>query len=180
MNLAAILAEEIASLDDFSLCVVETGSIRSTDTALRDDDGWSTLWFAECQRVATLYSIDLDCRPANEILEAKNLRHRATFLEGHSVEMLKRLLSIGTKFDVAFLDSASDPALIYDEFLVSQALVKPGGLILIDDVKIPGKPHTGGVKGDLVVPFLDENRISYRLIERNGPKYSTGVLIYKL
>lgn len=180
MNLADVLEQEIGTLGGLQLHIVETGSIRSTDVALRDDDGWSTLWFAKCPHIETFYSIDLDCRAANKILEAQGLLHRVTFLEGHSVKMLEHLLGLGTKFDIAFLDSASDPVLIYDEFMVARTLVKPGGLILIDDVKIPGRFHTGGIKGDLVVPALDENKLNYRLIERNGPNYSTGVLIYKL
>lgn len=178
MKLTDMLTTELACLSR-PIRVVETGSIRIDDETIRDDDGWSTLWFA-LQGDVLLHTIDLDVSVAQRVLDRHSVKERVTFLQGHSIGRLAELIASqgASSFDVAFLDSGNSPELILHEFLIALVLVRSGGMILIDDVAIKAKPHTGGHKGTAVIEYLQQCHLPYSLIERSGPKYSTGVLRY--
>src|SRR5262245_34915857 len=167
MNLHDLLTMELAKLPR-PLRVVETGSIRNDDISRRDDDGWSTLWFAQQENVS-LHSIDLDVSAAGRVLERNGGPRGVTLVQGHSILGLATLIgSFGAgSFDVAFLDSSNDPELILHEFLTALVLVRNGGMILIDDVAIETKPYTGGTQGSSVIEHCRLNQLPYRLCERN-------------
>jgi hypothetical protein len=180
MHLTEILERELAKFGARNLSVVETGTIRGDAEASRIGDGWSTLWFAERNRFegtpAQVISIDLVTHVADKVLEQHGVRDRVILVEDHSIAALARLER--ASFDVVFLDSDNDAQLIKHEFLIALALVKPGGVILIDDCAFVEKPPTGALKGELVIPYLKDTQMPYRQIEREGWRgYKTGVLV---
>jgi predicted O-methyltransferase YrrM len=179
MHMQEILSEELACFGPHSLHILETGTLRSDNEPGRIGDGWSTIWFAERarDRGGVFRSVDLDVKAARAALSRRALQDYVQLMEGHSIECLGRLLKESTYLDVILLDSENDGQLIFHEFLLARQLLREGGLLLIDDVQIPGTPLTGALKGSVVLPFLMERRIRYRLRERRGWNgYRTGVL----
>jgi methyltransferase family protein len=175
----------VAELDAFrertsreKLTILETGSIRGTEEQYHQNDGWSTLTFAEYVRDhgGSLTSIDLDTAAANEVLSRHEVRHLVDLIEGDSVETINALPR-DTALDVVLLDSDNDADLIMREFIAVRELVISPALFLVDDVE-PGS--TGVVKGHTILPWLSNNGVPYRLERRTGTGYSTGVLVFEL
>ena len=159
---------------------METGSIRGEGENYKADDGWSTLVFAEHVKDygGRFTSIDLDTAAAGRVLTDHKVRSCVELIEGHSIDTLARLLHGGQRrFDVAFLDSDNDAALILHEYLIAHLMVRSPGLILVDDVDLDS---SGVVKGHALVPWLDRNGQQYRLLTRTGDGYSTGVLVIEV
>lgn len=156
----------LAELKRDQLVVLETGRIRNAQWVLTD--GNSTHFFSRMTRVRQLISVDNDsenfsglssseayCR---QYLSARQLA-KIKFINGDSRQVLP-CLPANTVIDVALLDSANDPALIYDELLaVLPFLTRRPALIIIDDVTAPGK------KGDLAVPYLERLNYPKHLVE---------------
>lgn len=160
------------------LSILETGSIRNTGEEYHQNDGWSTLTFAEYVRDngGSLISIDLDTAAADEVLTRHDVRRFVMLVEGDSVETIGRLKP-STALDVVLLDSENDAELIMREFIaVKERTVRPA-LFLVDDVE-PGS--TSVVKGHQILPWLTEAGVPYRLERRTGTGYSTGVLVFEL
>lgn len=160
-----------------ALAILETGSIRGTEEQYHQNDGWSTLTFAEYVRDngGSLTSIDLDTAAADEVLTRHGLRDLVELIEGDSVETINAFSSY--KLDVVLLDSDNDADLIMREFTAVRRLTNTPALYLVDDVE-PGS--TGVVKGHRILPWLQENKVPYRLERRAGDLYSTGVLVFEL
>ncbi|MEW1679277.1 class I SAM-dependent methyltransferase [Streptomyces noursei] len=167
-----ILTAELATLRERQgrdqLDIVETGSIRNDTEPHRVGDGWSTLIFA--QHVAThggaFMAIDLDTTPAARVLAREGVADAAALLTGDSVTMLSTLGRQGRTYDLLLLDSADDPHLILEEFIVAEKIVRPGGTILIDDVAYH---HTSyGSKGGAVLPYLRKTGRPFRVLTRWG------------
>ena len=189
MHLHDILNQELIRFGvDTPIRVVETGTIRDArEETGAVGDGWSTLYFAERhKRTAARYttdfvSIDLDTTIADEVLRARGLRNHVYLDQGHSISKLTALaIGLGldhTGYDVAFLDSDNDAKLIFYEFLIAQNIVRHGGLIIIDDVRMPHHP-VGAFKGDVVWPHVKEQGFKHHVVERDGWNgYKAGVLI---
>jgi predicted O-methyltransferase YrrM len=184
MRLSEIL---VAELDAFrqrtgkeKLDIVETGSIRGEGENYQLNDGWSTVTFAEQVKAhgGSLTSIDLDTATADKVLRSKRMRSQVDLVEGHSIEALSRIAAEGSaRFDVAFLDSDNDGALIFHEYLVVQHLMRSPGLVVVDDVDINS---TGVVKGHQILPWARAHDIAHRLVPREGEDYRTGVLIFEV
>ena len=187
MHLHNILSQELTRFGDAPLRVVETGTIRDEreETGL-GGDGWSTTFFAERDKKTNephthmFVSIDLDTSIAESVLRAKGLRDHVQMIRGYSVSALGALLGskgFGT-YDVAFLDSDNNAQLIFDEFLIAQHLVRAGGLIIVDDVRMPHQPE-GAHKGDIVLPHVQKREyFKHQLFEREGWRgYKCGVLV---
>lgn len=175
----------VAELDAFrertgrdALDILETGSIRSTEEQYHQNDGWSTLTFAQYVRDhgGSLTSIDLDTAAAHEVLTRHDVRHLVHLIEGDSVETITALPA-GILLDVVLLDSDNDADLIMREFAAVRAYTNLPALFLVDDVE---PNSTGVVKGHQIQPWLDENEVPYRLERRTGTGYSTGVLVFEL
>lgn len=160
------------------LAILETGSIRGTEEQYHQNDGWSTLTFAQYVLATggSLTSIDLDTAAAHEVLTRHGVRDIVDLIEGDSVETINALPD-STVLDVVLLDSDNDADLIMREFLEVKRLTNTPALILVDDVE-PGS--TGVVKGHRILPWLQENNVTYRLERRTGDGYSTGVLVFEL
>lgn len=184
MHLSEILITELAELRKRAgkekVDIVETGSIRGDSDNYRENDGWSTVTFATeiKEHGGSMTSIDLNTAVADKVLRSKKLRSQVTLIEGHSIDVLSRMdadsaAKAKTRFDVAFLDSDNDGELIFREFMLVTQMMRSPGLIVIDDVDTKSE---GVVKGHLVMPWVEQQGISHRLITRTGDGYSTGVL----
>ena len=182
MRLNDLLEEEMSSLTSRlgrkNLRILETGTIRGTGEEYRDNDGWSTLVFAECVKEygQLFYSVDLDVSVATQVLGTRNLLPYANLVKGYSVDVLARMLAgrIAT-FDLILLDTDNDAELILHEYLIARHLLSDeGGTILVDDVDLES---SGVVKGHKLVPWLDANKTEYRIEKTSGTSYTTGVLV---
>jgi Methyltransferase domain len=160
------------------LAILETGSIRNTGEQYHQNDGWSTLTFAQYvnDHGGSLTSIDLDTAAAHEVLTRYGVRDLVNLIEADSVDTIYALPET-TVLDVVLLDSDNDADLIMREFLAVRDLTASPALFLVDDVE-PGS--TGVVKGHRILPWLDEENIPHRLERRTGDGYSTGVLVFEL
>lgn len=138
------------------LTVLETG--RSRNPKWRKSDGNSTYFFSKHKKIKSLISIDNDsenysnfsgsedfCR---NFLSTKQLK-KIKFINGDSRDEIKKLAN-DTVIDLAFLDSANQGELIFEEYQsVEKYLNTDFAIVLIDDVTPPGK------KGDKIIPFLE-------------------------
>jgi cephalosporin hydroxylase len=188
MHLSEILTTELgafrARTGKDKLDIIETGTIRGDGENYRVNDGWSTVTFATDvkEHGGSLTSIDLDIATADKVLRSKKLRSQVTLIEGHSIDVLSALLVEAAAkdkqpYDVAFLDSDNDGALIFHEYLIVKKIVRSPGLIIVDDVDI----HSSEViKGHEILPWAVANNIPYQLIERVGDGYKTGVLLFEV
>lgn len=185
MHLHDILAEEFKRFGTQPLSIFETGTIRGRGEASFVGDGHSTLFFGRhtAEHGGSVTTIDLHTATVKEVISGEERLVGHVFpIEGNSMRILPRLLRLnGQSFDVAFLDSDNDPQLLMHEFWIAEQLVKPGGLIMVDDVRMPH--HTDmqssqAKKGDFVWPWLRENGYTHRCHEREGwAGYRTGVLV---
>lgn len=179
----------VAELDAFrtrtgrdQLAILETGSIRNEGEEYHQNDGWSTLTFAEYVRDngGSLTSVDLDVSAANAVLTRHGVREHVNLVQGHSVEVLARYVADHQEqdsLDVVLLDSDNDAGLIINEFFLAKRLMRHPALVLVDDVE-PGSALV--VKGHQIMPWLDLHEVPYRLERRTGDGYSTGVLVFEL
>lgn len=139
---------------DRQIRVLEIGRIRATDTAHERGDGWSTLRFARNDLVDVLYSVDNN--PAT--LDACATFHelsRKMVVYASSVKELGYLAPI----DLLYLDAEEDAEATVGHFRSMEAYLAKDAIVLMDDVY-------DGVKGDLIVPLLEEEGWT---IERLGP-----------
>ena len=139
------------------LTIVETGTIRSHLWEYKMGDGHSTLRFAEyCSRFGgKLYSIDND--PHAVILSKSLVNEKfpdadVDIIESDSVVFLE---SFDELIDVLYLDSANDAQLILSEAKAALSNLHSESIILIDDCFKTGNSEVE--KGELVIPFLQEN-----------------------
>lgn len=184
-HLSEILKAELAKLreraEKASLDIIETGTIRNTGENYRVNDGWSTLTLAEdaVKHDGAVTSIDLDISSAEAVLTqaGRKVRNRVTLAEGHSIDRLSDYLSAQFVYDVAFLDSDNDAALILHEYLIVRRMVRSPGLIMVDDVDMSSAEV---MKGHQIVKWLDAEGTPYRLEKRHGDGYETGVLVIEV
>lgn len=173
---------------DGYVSLLETGCIRTDSDAGRIGDGWSTLLLATMVRAHSgngrVDSIDLDTSVARQVIAREGLSHVVSFHNEHSIRALAREVAIGARFDMVLLDSANDGDLILHEFYLAQFLVKPGGYIVVDDVRMDhhktGEPAKAK-KGDRVLPLVREHGWAHALFERQGwGEYRCGVLVIEV
>jgi hypothetical protein len=187
MHLHDILSIEIDAycltryLKHQELRIFETGTIRGDQDHSSIGDGWSTLFFAKLEP-AEFYSYDLDTRVADIVLSREGVQKNVCLCQEHSIDGLARLLRARApgdpKFDIAFLDSDNDAQLIFHEFLIAKELVKPRGLIIVDDCAVLPEHDRAAHKGDVLHPWLLENSWHWTVRTRDGWNgYKTGVLV---
>lgn len=161
-----------------NLAILETGSIRNEAEEYHQNDGWSTLTFAEyvAAHGGSVTSVDLDISAADAVLTRHQLRDRVNLVEQHSIEFLAGQVAAGAHYDVILLDSENDADLILHEYLLAVNLSP--GLVLVDDVE-PGS--TTVVKGQKLLPMLETHARPVRLLRRTGAgTFSVGVLALDL
>lgn len=164
-----------------ALRILETGTIRGEGENYRDNDGWSTLVFAEAAQATggMVTSIDLDTKVATRVLADHGLLGVVKLIEAHSIDAMGELLLDQEPFEIEpyhliYLDSDNDAELILHEFFLARRMVRAPGYVLVDDVDMDSE---GVVKGHAIVPFLDKAGIEYRIEERRSDDYATGILI---
>jgi hypothetical protein len=186
-----------AKLGRRDLDILETGCIRNGGEQYRINDGWSTWTFATWVKAngGMSMSVDLDVSVAHMVLMKDGLMPDGPGLEptqegsihtgpvklrqGYSVDVLVEILKLDgpSQFDLILLDSDNDPNLILHEFFAAKHLIRPGGLILIDDV---GGTEGDATKGDAIVPWADTHSIPYRTLTRTGDGYVTSVVVLEM
>lgn len=183
MHLSEILRRELTRLQartgQDKLDIIETGSIRGTGDEYQQNDGWSTVTFAEHVKRygGSFTSIDLDTSTAATVLKAKRLASHVNLVQGNSLDVLPEVIA-GVQFDVAFLDSDNNASLIFNEFLIMRDAMRSPGLIIVDDVDIVSQEV---VKGHDILPYARQHKIPHRIIKRDGePGFHIGVLVFDL
>lgn len=181
MHMSELLKRELDSHRErtgkTSLSTLETGTIRNEGERYQINDGWSTLTFAEYAKETdgSHTGIDLSIVAATNVLLKHNLLNGVKLIEGYSVDVLgEMLVGAELQFDVILLDSDNDPNLILHEYMLARHMLAPGGLLLVDDVDLES---TGVVKGHAIAPWLARHGLTYRIEERTGDGYRTGVLV---
>lgn len=184
MHLSKLLQAELASFRERAgksdLRILETGTIRGTGDNYRANDGWSTLTFAQevQEHGGSVTSIDLDTNAAKTVLGREGFIDLVTLVEGYSIDVLADLLrKRKTVLDVVYLDSDNDSSLILHEYFIVRHMMASPGLILVDDVDLDS---TGVVKGHKLVPWLESHGATYRMEQRTGDGYTTGVLVVEV
>jgi hypothetical protein len=181
MHLHEILETALKPFDGRSIEILETGTIRGPTERSKIGDGWSTLFFAERSKHVggSLISIDLDVSVARDVLRGYDVYEKVELVEGHSIRRLTELVRRGFQADVVLLDSDNDAMLTLHEFMIVQSLVRPGGIVMIDDVRTPDQPPAA-VKGNLVWPYIKGLGWECTTMTRHGWNgYVTNVLIAK-
>lgn len=174
MKLQEIISRELSARGG-GLVMLETGTIRGSGENYERGDGWSTVAFARHVREAggTFMSIDLDTAVSHDVLTREGLREFVDLRQGHSLEVLPDVVGEGHRFDVVLLDSDNDPDLIMNEFLEIRAAMKPGAVLLVDDVE---PQSMGVVKGHKILPILRGEGYEPEIIAREGDGFTTGVM----
>ena len=140
--------------------IVETGTIRQFGDAGLIGDGHSTLKFAEyCSNFGgKVYSVDIDSEAvalSSWMVSRKYPDVEVNVIHSDSVAFLE---SFDESIDVLYLDSDNDANLILNEAKAALGCLHEESIILIDDCFCEEKKETHGIqKGDLVIPFLEEN-----------------------
>lgn len=140
--------------------IVETGTIREVGDAGLIGDGHSTLKFADyCSKFGgKVYSVDIDSESvalSSWMVSRKYPDVEVNVIHSDSVAFLE---SFDEPIDVLYLDSDNDANLILNEAKAALGCLHEDSIILIDDCFSEEKKETHGIqKGDLVIPFLEEN-----------------------
>lgn len=158
------------------LAMLETGSIRNPELRYRDGDGWSTIALATHVRVhgGHVTSIDLNTRVADAVLASHGMRDDVHLVTGHSIDVLAGYLQEGKKFDFILLDSENDAQLTLHEWYIAHRLINEGGIIMLDDIE-PGSKDV--LKGNLVIPHFQRQKVPYKLVRRSKNAVQTGVSV---
>ena len=142
------------------LMIVETGTIRLYGDGGLVGDGHSTLRFADyCSKFGgTLYSIDNDPEAvalSSWMVEREYPEADIKVIESDSVAFLE---SFEEPIDILYLDSANDANLILNEAKAAFRCLNEESIVLIDDCFCEERKKSHRIeKGDLVIPFLEEN-----------------------
>jgi|TARA_R110001583_G_scaffold16948_5_gene69143 hypothetical protein len=144
---------------DSPLTIVETGTIRNHLGIYVKGDGHSTLQFTKyvSDFGGDFYSVDID--PIAVVVSTMvctrdypQAMDKVNIIESDSVSFLE---SFDKPIDVLYLDSANDANLILQEAKAALCNLHSESIILIDDCFNKGDYNVE--KGDLVIPFLEEN-----------------------
>ena len=140
--------------------IVETGTIRIHGDLGLIGDGHSTLKFADyCSKFGgKLYSLDIDPEAialSSWMVSRKYPNVEVNVIHSDSVAFLE---SFDEPIDVLYLDSANDANLILNEAKAALGCLHEESIILIDDCFSDEQKTSSMIqKGDLVIPFLEEN-----------------------
>lgn len=149
--------------------------------------GYSAICMAkalpEGGKVVTLELSPLHAEVARENIRAAGLAERIAVLEGPAAETMERLETEGGQgFDVAFIDADKPNNPTY--FSGALRLVRPGGVIIVDNVVRDGKVVDGestdaSIRGvrELVELIAKEPRVSATAVQTLGVKGYDGFLV---
>lgn len=100
------------------------------------DKAGSTMTLAAAHPTGIVISVDIDqaaCENARKIALAHGLLNLRV-VQNDSIKHVEFLSGIGRKADLLFLDGYHDFSHAYAEYLAYRPLMKPGGIILFDDI----------------------------------------------
>lgn len=149
--------------------------------------GYSAICMAkalpEGGKVVTLELSPLHAEVARENIRAAGLAGRIDVLEGPAAETMERLETEGGQgFDVAFIDADKPNNPRY--FSLALRLVRPGGVIIVDNVVRDGKvvdreSTDASIRGvrELVELISKESRVSATAVQTLGVKGYDGFLV---
>lgn len=144
-------------------------------------NGLSTLYFANDDRVKSVYSIDIKPTEISRLVSRAGKIPKVTFIEGHSLPVLSGLPSRSINF--LYLDGDADPVLTLYEYLVAIPKLKPGAIVLVDDFPTKAPLLYSMVKGE-PIPFRFRHYGSwktspYRYVEVFEPEQTLGMLVFR-
>lgn len=73
-----------------------------------------------------------------DLLAKAGYSEKLSFFEEYSYKVLPQLLDEGSKYDFAYIDSTKQFDWLMVDFFFLDKLIKPGGVIVFDDVVFPG------------------------------------------
>lgn len=130
-----------------SACLV----VAETGVSAERSNGLSTHFWATCPRVAEVHCVDMDRESLSKALgEIANSDAKVRAVATHSLCFLAGLAD--RSIDLLYLDSDEDPVLTMHEFLVALPKLRPGAIVLMDDVRTKGALLRKLVKGE-PIPF---------------------------
>lgn len=141
------------------LVLVETGTIRDTSKRNEEGDGHSTKFIAEFIKnkgVGEFHTIDLCTDICYNYLKTLGLEKFVNFHTDSSLNVLPTF----EKIDFAYLDSANDPELILNEFLIVWPKITKHGLVMADDCCLESIELK---KGHLLIPYLEKQKIEFKI-----------------
>lgn len=163
-----------------ALRVLEVGVLRNIDDEHLVGDGHSTMAFVRMlSRIpgSQYFGIDLDVTEAQRAVDSEGLGDVCTFLQGDSVEMMLSLACAGEKFDVIYLDADNSGSATMREYMIAVDLISKPGLIMGDDMNVD---HPEVRKGRVLIPYLKEEGIPFRIRERNTPWDDRDILVQEM
>ncbi|MCP9209511.1 class I SAM-dependent methyltransferase [Streptomyces sp. NEAU-Y11] len=163
-----------------SLRVLEVGVLRNLDEEHRDGDGHSTLAFARLLKAhhgSELVGVDLNPGEAREAVDREGLGNLCTFHAGDSLKVMARMVAEKETFDVIYLDCDNSGSATMREYLLALDLLRKPGLIMGDDMNTD---HQEIRKGRVLIPYLCEEGVMFRLRERHTPWDTRDILIQEI
>jgi predicted O-methyltransferase YrrM len=134
-------AEAVALCGKPKIDVVEVG------VTLEPSNGLSTVFWLADERVFSLRSIDInELRLAEVALRFPSSSQKMTPLVGHSLTWLSALPN--DSVDLLYLDGDDDPVLTLHELLVALPKLRPGAVVLVDDLRTKGRLLKRVASGD--------------------------------
>lgn len=101
-------------------------------------EGWTTTKLLDnvlTEDNCTIHCIDSDPSPLFE-QNMKEHSGRYVLYKDYSINVLPRLLQIGTKFDFIYVDGDHNAQGVLEDMVLSWKLLKMGGLLLVDDYEM--------------------------------------------
>lgn len=132
-NNVPIVTKEIAKFLQTMVAIHKPTSILEVGCAI----GYSAILFAKAQKNAKIITVERNpvmIDKAKENFSKYGLEDRIKLIEGDALELIK---SIEGSFDMVFIDAGKSHYKIFFEDLIAK--VKPGGLIISDNVLFKGK-----------------------------------------
>lgn len=136
--------------------------------------GYSALAMAEALPAdGELVALEVDARAAGiarEAFAAAGLRARTRIEVAPAAETLTALAAAGDPFDLVFVDADKGGYAGYLDAVLDGGLLAPGGLVVVDNTLMQGRPWRGGrtVNGDAIDAFnrrvADDPRVEQVLV----------------
>ena len=150
----------IPELEKFthSLNIVEVGSIREFDADYFNGDGYSTFFFAQyiSRKGGKFTSIDIKTSVAREVINEVGLIDYVTFIDGDGKQELIKIDE--NSVDICYLDGGLNSDEMLEQFIEAMRIVKPGGLIFLDDYL---QKEKWGCKPEKTVEYMNNNGLEF-------------------
>jgi hypothetical protein len=114
-----------------------------------------------------------------EVGVLRNLDQEHLAGDGHSTLAFARLLKDlpGSELVVVYLDCDNSGSTTMKEYLLAVEMLDRPGLVMGDDMNTD---HPDVRKGRVLIPYLSENRIPFRLRKRHTPWDTRDILVQEV